>query len=216
MNTDRLIDILSANLEPACLGQFEKMLILAMTTGGAAAFGLMLATVGPRPDLHSTAHLEWLALKLVFALSVIGAGVPPLVRSARPGFENVTNWAVALFPFFAAIAIALAMLLLGSPGAWKGMILGARTISSARCVLCTVFFAAIPLAALIWALRRGAPTRLKLSGAIAGIVAGGIGAAAFAFSCTSDTLPFIAIWYGAAIMFCAAIGAQLGPRLLRW
>jgi hypothetical protein len=176
----------------------------------------MLATVGPRPDLHSTAHLEWLALKLVFALSVIGAGVPPLVRSARPGFENVTNWAVALFPFFAAIAIALAMLLLGSPGAWKGMILGARTVSSARCVLCIPFFATIPMAALIWALRKGAPTRLKLCGAITGIVAGGFGAAAYALSCASDTLPFIAIWYGAAIMFCAAIGAQLGPRLLRW
>jgi hypothetical protein len=216
VNTDRLIDILSANLEPARHGQFEKMLTLAMATGGAAAFGLMLATVGPRPDLHSTAHLEWLAVKLIFALSVIGTGVPPLVRSARPGFENVTNWAVALFPFFAAIAVALAMLLLGSPEAWKGMLLGARRASSARCVLCIPFFAGVPLAALIWALRKGAPTRLKLCGAIAGIVAGGIGAAAYALSCTSDTIPFIAIWYGAAIAICAVVGAQVGPSLLRW
>jgi hypothetical protein len=96
------------------------------------------------------------------------------------------------------------------------MLLGASTISSARCLLSIVFFAAIPLAALIWALQKGAPTRLKLSGAIAGIVAGGFGAAAYALSCTSDTIPFIAIWYGAAIMLCAVTGAQLGPRLLRW
>ena len=216
MNTDRLIDILSANLEPACPGQFKKMLILAMATGGAAALGLMLATVGPRPDLHSTAHLEWLAVKLVFALSVIGAGVPPLLRSARPGFENVTNWAVALFPFFAAIAVALAMLFLDGPQAWSGMLRGARAVAPARCVLCIPFFATIPMAALIWALRKGAPTRLKLCGTIAGIVAGGIGAAAYALSCASDTIPFIAIWYGAAIAICAVVGAQIGPSLLRW
>ena len=79
-----------------------------------------------------------------------------------------------------------------------------------------MFFAAIPLAAVIYALRKGAPTRLKLCGGIAGIVAGGIGAAAYAFNCTSDTIPFIAIWYGAAIVLCAVIGAQLGPRVLRW
>jgi hypothetical protein len=216
LNTDRLIDVLCANLEPAYHEQFGKTLILAMVTGGAAAFGLMFATVGPRPDLHSTTHLEWLAVKLVFALSVIGMGAPLLLRSTRPGLENATNWALVFFPFLGAIAVAVAILLLGSPQAWIGMLLGASTISSARCLLCIVFFAAIPLAALIWALQKGAPTRLKFSGAIAGIVAGGFGAAAYALSCTSDTIPFIAIWYGAAIMLCAVIGAQLGPRLLRW
>jgi hypothetical protein len=79
-----------------------------------------------------------------------------------------------------------------------------------------MLFSAIPLAALIWALREGAPTRLKVCGAIAGIVAAGLGAAAYALTCTSDTIPFIAIWYGAAIAIYAVIGAQLGPRLLRW
>jgi hypothetical protein len=43
--------------------------------------------------------------------------------------------------------------------------------------------------------RNGAPTRLKLSGAIAGFVAGGLGAAAYALSCKIDTIPFIAIWW---------------------
>ena len=216
MNTDRLIEILSANMEPTRRGQFGKTLTLAMVTGGAAAFGLMLATVGPRPDLGSTAHLEWLALKLGFALSVIGAGAPPLLRSTRPGLENKTTWPVVFVPFLAAIAVAIATLLLVSPQAWRGMLLGARTVSSARCFLCIPFFAAIPFSALIWAIRKGAPTRLKLYGAIAGIVAGGFGAAAYGLSCTSDTIPFVAIWYSAAIMLCGVVGAHLGPRLLRW
>jgi len=216
VNTDQLIDVLSANLEPACPGQLGKTLILAMGTGVAAAFGLMLMTVGPRPDLLSTAHLEWVAAKLLFALSVIGTGAPLLMRSIRPGRENATHWTLLLLPFLAAIVLALAMLLLGRPHAWRGMLLGATPVSWARCLICIVFFAAIPFGALIWALRTGAPTRLKPCGAIAGVVAGGLGAAAYALSCISDTMGFIAIWYSAAIVLCAVIGAQLGPRLLRW
>ena len=65
-----------------------------MVTGGAIAFGLMLATVGPRPDLQSTAHIEWVAVKLLFALSVIGTGALLLNRSMRPGLEDATNWSI--------------------------------------------------------------------------------------------------------------------------
>jgi hypothetical protein len=216
VNTERLIDVLSTNLEPVSHRRLEKTLILAIVTGGAAAFAVMLATVGPRPDLQSTAHLEWSAVKLLFALSVISAGAPLLIRSMRPGLENGTGWAVVLFPFVAAIVVAFVIVVLGPPQAWCGMLLGASTMSPARCLLCIVFFSAIPLTALLWALREGAPTRLKLCGAIAGIVAGGFGAAAYALSCTSDTIPFIAIWYSAAIAICAVIGALVGRRLLRW
>jgi len=215
MNTDRLIDMLSAELEAVNSGRPGKTLILAILTGGAIAFGLMLVTVGPRPDLQSTAHIEWVAVKLLFALSVIGTSALLLNRSMRPGLEDATNWTLVLFPFLAALAVALAVLL-GQPQAWKELIVGATTISSMRCLLLIMFFAAIPLASVIYAIRQGAPTRLKLSGGIAGIVAGGIGAAAYAFNCSSDTIPFIAIWYGTAIVICAVIGSQIGPRVLRW
>jgi hypothetical protein len=216
VNTDRLIDLLSANLEPVNQARLGKTLVLAILAGGAGAAILMLGTVGPRPDLQTTAHLEWTALKLFFALSVIGAAMPPLARSMRPGLENGTHWVLVFFPFVAAIAAALPMLILGSPPARRAMLVGATTHSPARCFFCILFFSVIPLATLIWALREGAPTRLKLCGAIAGVVAGGVGAAAYALACTSDTIPFVAIWYGSAIAICAVVGAQLGPRFLRW
>ena len=215
MNTDRLIDMLSAELEAVNSGRLGKTLILSILTGGALAFALMLVTVGPRPDLQSTAHIEWVAVKLLFALSVIGTGALLLNRSMRPGLEDATNWTMVLFPFLAALAVAFAVLL-GQPQAWRELLRGATTVSSVRCLVLIMSFAAIPLAAVIYAIRQGAPTRLKLCGGIAGIVAGGIGAAAYAFNCTSDTIPFVAIWYGAAIVICSAIGSQLGPRVLRW
>ena len=216
MNTDRLVDLLSANIEPVGRVHFGRMLLVAMLAGGAAAFALMLATVGPRADLGSTIHIAWTAVKLFFAISVISTAAPLLLKSLRPGLEKEIHPALLFLPFFAAMAAALVMLFLVTSHAWSLMLRGATSVSPARCLLCIVFFGAIPFAALVWVLRQGAPTRLRLSGAIAGVVAGGFGAAAYAFACTSDTIPFIAFCYGAAIALCAFIGAQLGPRLFRW
>jgi hypothetical protein len=216
VNTERLIDLLSANLEPVAPGQVRKTLALALVTGVAAAFGVMLATVGPRPEIYMVPHLEWLALKLSFALSLIIAGAPSLISSMRPEPNDGTRFTLVFFPFLVVSATAIATLLLARPDAWRGMLLGATSVSFARCFLCIQFFAAIPLAVLIWALRTGAPTHLKRCGAAAGIVAGAVGAAAYAFNCSSDSVPFVAFWYGAAIALCAFIGAQLGPLLLRW
>lgn len=216
MNTDRLVEVLSVNPEPVQPGHFARTLILAMVTGEAAAFGLMFVTVGPRPEVCSKAHFDWLAVKLLFSLSMIGAGAPLLVRSMVPGRENETNWTLIFFPFLAAISVALGLFLRDPIHRWRGMLLGANRWSSVHCLLYIMLFAAVPLAALILALRKGAPTQLIRAGAIAGIVAGGLGAAAYAFSCRSDTIQFIGIWYGAATALCAAIGARVGPRLLRW
>jgi hypothetical protein len=216
MKTDELIDMLSANLEPVKEGRLGKILVLAILVGGTGAAVVMLATVGTRAGLESPAHLEWTAFKLVLPLSVIVLGTPFLGRSMRPGLETRTNWPLVLFPLVSAIAVGLATLIIVRPEAWIKMLLGASQISSPRCFLCVLSFAAIPLAVLIWAVREGAPTRLEVSGALAGIVAGGVGAVAYAFNCDSDTIPFITICYSAAILLCAFIGAILGPRVLRW
>lgn len=215
MNTEQLIDMLRADLEPVRRRHLAATLAAAMTAGAVAAFVLMLATVGLRADLQSAAHLKWVALKVIFALSVIGAGSPLMYRSIRPGLENETRWSLALVPFVVAIAAAVAIVL-AEPQTLMATLRGATTISWVRCLSCIVFFDAVPLGAVIYALRQGAPTHLRLSGAFAGVVAGGIGAAAYAFNCTSDSIPFVAVWYGLAIAVCAVIGAQLGPRVLRW
>jgi hypothetical protein len=216
VNTERLVELLSANLEPIGRVHFGRRLILAMLIGGTAAFALMSATVGPRADLDSTTHLVWTGVKLLFAISVIATAAPVLLKSMRPGLEKETHPVLLYLPFFWAIAAALVMLFFVTPRTWTLMLRGATSVSPARCLGLIVFFGAIPFAVLVWMLRQGAPTRLKLSGAIAGVVAGGLGAAAYAFACTSDTIPFIAVYYGAAITICAFIGAHLGPRLLRW
>jgi hypothetical protein len=94
-----------------------------MVTGGAAALVLMLITVDPRRDLDSMARLDWLVMKLLFALSVIGAGAPFLVHSMRPGLKNGTNWGLIFLPFIAIIAVAIE-LMLNRPQMWRRCSLG--------------------------------------------------------------------------------------------
>jgi hypothetical protein len=216
VKTDHLIDLLSATLEPVGGIRFGRTLLAAILTGAAVAFALMWATVGPRPDLDSTIHLAWTAAKVLFTISVTATATPLLLKSMQPGLDQETQPALLLLPFFAVISIALPILLSVTPETRSLMLRGATSLSPVRCLLCTIFFAAVPFAALIWTVRRGAPTQLRLTGAIAGVVAGGLGAAAYSFACRSDTIPFIAICYSAAIALCALIGAQLAPRLLRW
>jgi hypothetical protein len=216
VTTDRLLDVLSANLEPVTGDELRKGVMLALTIGGAAALGLMLITVGPRPELSTASHLNWLALKLLFALSLVAASTPALIKSLRPGAEGETQFKLIFSPLVVVGIAAVANLLLSRCSSWRGMLLGAHPMSSVRCVLLSLFFATIPMTILMWALRRGAPTRLARCGEIAGIVAGAMGAAAYAFNCRSDSMAFIAVWYSAGIMLCALIGAQLGPRFLRW
>jgi len=75
----------------------------------------------------------------------------------------------------------------------------------------------VPFAVIAWAVRRfAAPTDLPRTGALVGLLAGGVSAMGYALHCTDDSLPFVALWYGGTIVLCTMAGALLGPRLLRW
>ena len=64
-------------------------------------------------------------------------------------------------------------------------------------------------------LRQGAPTRPRLAGAVAGLLAGGVAATFYAAHCTDDSPLFVATWYTVAVAILAALGALLAPRVAR-
>ena len=213
MKTDQLIDMLSTNVEPVKSGQLGKTLAWGLVIGGAASFCVMFATVGLRTEATGVSHMGYLALKVLFMLSVIGMGTGLLIKLIRPGQDGRKLFRLMFLPFLAAGFAGIVALALEPSAAWDRMILGTQW---AMCLFCIPLFAIVPFSVLIWALRKGAPTNLKRTGAIAGLVAGALGATAYAFHCPDNSLPFIAIWYGAMVVLCGWVGAWLGPRLLRW
>ena len=213
MKTERLVDLLSTNLEPVKGKETGRTLTWAIAIGAIAAFVVMLATVGLRTKAGAAFDVPFLLLKVLFMVSVIGLGVALLTRLLRPGQPAGRLLSLVLLPFVVMGVACLIALALRQPSAWGSMIMGTQWL---MCLFCIPLFAAVPLALLIWALRKGAPTNLRRTGAVAGLVAGALGAVAYAFHCPDDSVPFITFWYGAMLGFCALVGAALGPRLLRW
>jgi hypothetical protein len=73
-----------------------------------------------------------------------------------------------------------------------------------------------PLAAILFALRNGAPARPWAAGAAAGLLSAAIGATYYASFCVDDSPLFIAIWYVAGMAIVTVAGALIGARVLKW
>ena len=48
------------------------------------------------------------------------------------------------------------------------------------------------------------------------LTAGGFGALVYCLHCPEVGAPFVALWYSLGIVLPSAVGALVGPRLLRW
>jgi hypothetical protein len=213
VKTDELINMLGTNLEAVKGGELRNALLIALAVGAAGASCLMLAIFGLPAAALGGDYAGPKVLALAFTLGLVFAGASFLIESARPGEPGRKPLILIGVLFFALISAGGVAFVLTHPAAWSGMIFGPQW---AACLICIPLFAVAPFASLIWALRRGAPTNLMRTGAIAGLVAGALGAAVFAFHHPGGSIPFIALWYGGSILLCALVGAILGSRLLRW
>jgi hypothetical protein len=213
MKTDDLVAALSAHIEPVNRKLVSRTVYIALAAGTAVALGIMLVGLGVRPDLMTARALLFLILKLAFTVGIVGVASAFLMRLARPGSQGGT-WSIAAAVPFVAIALLSAISLGLAPSShWNKMVMGDEWL---ECLLSIPIIAIVPFAVIIAAVRRAAPTNLVRTGAVAGLIAGGVSAMAYALHCTDDSLPFVAIWYGGTIVLCTLAGAALGPRLLRW
>jgi hypothetical protein len=215
VKTDELIQILGTNLEPVKGGQLRKTLLiaLAVAVGTVGAICLLWGALYMPADAQGGGHFGFKAIALAFTLGLAAAGARILFASARPGQSARKPLLLLGLLLLVVVSAAIAALTEFDPAVWSTMMLGGPW---GTCLFCIPIFAAIPFGALIWSLREGAPTHLRLAGALAGLVAGALGAAAVVIHQTGDSILLIALWYGGPIALCAVVGAILGPRLLRW
>ncbi len=68
----------------------------------------------------------------------------------------------------------------------------------------------------LWGMKGFAPTRPALAGAAAGLFAGAAGAVVYTFHCPELAAPFLGTWYVLGMLIPTALGAVIGPRVLRW
>lgn len=213
MTTEQLIELLAADLTPVSRRRILWTTILALATGIVAAFGAMLLIFDPRAQLLSGRSLDTLLIKVLFASGVAATAALFLPQLTRPETRMRRLPKLVLIPFVAVAASAIVALALSPWPISVGVIFGRDWMT---CLFYVPLLAIIPFAFVVWALRTGASTDPVHAGEIAGLVAAGLGALACALPCHDGALPSIALWYGLPIWICAAVGAKLGPILLRW
>ena len=211
MRTNDLIHALAADAgsrsEPVAR-RFAALAVVAVLAA-AAVYGL---TLRPRPDLGAVIATPRVAFKFIVTLALVSLAGALAFRAMRP--EARLGLRAVLAPVVVLLAVGVtAELVVSPPAAWRPLLIGANALA---CLVLVPLFSLAPLSAMLVALRHGAPSRPRLAGTLAGLLAGGIGATFYATHCIDDSPLFVAVWYGAGVAIMAALGSVLGSRLLRW
>ncbi len=211
MNTDQLVSALAHDAGPVKRGEVERRILIAAAIGLGVAILLVPILFGFRADFGDSILV--VAMKAAFGMTAAAAAAPLLFELARPNTKIRHVLAPAII--FAAIsAIVAAVAYVMTPpemrmDTWIGH-------GVPEC-LYRVPLLALPIAiALTLAVRGLGATRLTLAGAAIGGVSGALAAIAYASCCPMDSALYVATWYLAAILVCAAAGALLIGRMLRW
>ena len=212
MRTSEFIAALAADPVPEAI-HFGRRFAAALALGFAGALALYALFVGPRPDFAEAVGTVRFDLKFVDSVALALPSLLLLVRLARP---DAKPGALALWLFAPLVLLAFAVMveLAVTPSAeWMKRLIGQNM---RYCTTMIPMMAAPILAALIVAMRAGAPQHPAWTGALAGAAAAGIAAFLYASHCPDDSPLFVATWYPLATLVCAAVGALAGRRFLAW
>lgn len=211
MKTEDLIAALAAGAGPAPRAVVARRLTPALLIGASASIVLALVTLGLVPDVGAIGTALWIKLGYTAALAAAAAWLSS--KLARPAAQ-VQRATAAVIVVLAVMALAGGSALLGTPAAERMDYLMGQ--SWLRCASAVLGLSLPALAATLWALRGLAPTQARAAGLAAGLLAGAVGAFGYAFACFEQSTAFIALWYTLGIGLVGALGAALGPRVLRW
>lgn len=213
MKTDELVTLLATGAGAVESDAAARRYATALGWGAFGATLLMAIVLGVRPDIGAAARLPMFWIKLAFAASVAVGSLLAASRLSRPGAR--LGWVPgALAAPVLALWLLAAWVLLGAPAPERADLVMGRTWK--YCLVSIPMLSVPALVAMWWAMKGLAPTRLALAGAAAGLLAGAIGALVFALYCPEMAAPFIGVWYVAGMLIPAAVGALLGPLVLRW
>ncbi|MFA5898164.1 MAG: DUF1109 domain-containing protein [Hyphomicrobium sp.] len=212
MKTDDLINAISADTQAA------RAPINWIVWGGVAVgvvltallFSMLLSV---RPNFEAALGDWRFLMKWAFSLTLLTTAVALTMRLARPQWVSDTTLLVLLGAPLVLMAGIFAEMLTLPANYWLPTMVGDNALA---CVIYIPILSSLPLAAMIMALRQGAPSRPVVAGATAGLVAAGIAATFYATHCTNDSPMFLGAWYLLGTAIVTAAGALLGAKLLRW
>ncbi len=212
MDTQILIETLVSDCDRKARDKGPSWLFLAVLAVGTTGV-LFFAAIGLRPDIAYAIETARFIAKVVISGALAVTAFLAMRALARPGApkRRPLNWLV--LPAGLLVLAVAAELYAVPPNLWADSLIGTNYV---MCVIAIVSLGAPLLIMFLWALRRQAPTRPALAGAMAGLAAASMAAFFYTAQCPNDSPLFVAAWYSFASLILVAAGALAGNRHLRW
>lgn len=214
MKTDDLIGMLATDAGPVDSRVGSRRVVASVAAATVVCLLLLIPWLGLRPDLESAVGGMAFWWKQIFTLSLAVAGFIATLRLARPGVPlgRTALWILAI-PLLAIWISSAYLLFSAEPKLRAQMLTG---VSWATCSRYIVMLSLPVFIATLWSMRGLAPTELRMAGAAAGLLSGAVAAAVYCLHCPEVQPPFVAVWYVLGIFTPVAVGALIGPYVLRW
>lgn len=213
MDIDRLVESLASDVKPVLRGTVGRRIAIGLIAGGIGTVLLIALTIGFNPDLADAIADYSFWVKWIYALSLGAVAVSAVLRLARPEARTPRWLWLTGLPVLILAGIGLFEMSRVAPSQWLAMWLGETWYS---CPWLVLALSAPIFLGLLWSFRKLAPTDLRAAGAVAGLAAGAIAAMLYCLHCPEMSAIFVLTWYTLGILLAAAVGALLGPRVLRW
>lgn len=211
--TGTLIDKLAGDLKPVRRGLVDARLLGCFAAGLITSSAALLVFLGVQAEIAREMTTSPFYLKTLYVLGIAAAGFAAMRCASVPARSPFACLGLAGGLMALTIAAGMVQLGLASAEAVPRLLFG----DSWRQCAPSILLLSIPIyAALAFAVRSLAPTRLRLAGLSIGLCAGGTAGALYALHCTETSLAFTAAWYSLGVAAPAALGALLGPVMLRW
>ncbi|WP_296643113.1 DUF1109 domain-containing protein [Roseinatronobacter sp.] len=210
MKTEELISALAVDTLPQ--PKVSSLLWRALPLAVAVSLCAFALFWGPRPDIVA-AMSSYAVLKTLGPVVLVALAMAVAVATVHPA----TSQKIPGVLLGAVIAVALGVFSVFLAREGQSALVHALSIPDLWVCLLSVPVLAVPmLGGVLWALSSGATTSPRLTGALAGLVAGGAAASVYSLYCNKDMVLFVLPAYSSAIAVVVLAGAALGPRLLRW
>lgn len=211
METDQLIRTLAAdNTREQPVG---FTLMLALLAAAPISLLMFVTELGIRPDVMTAMRNPFFDLKFAVTLALAVSATAVGLHLSRPeaSLRGFGWW--LLLPAGILVAAIGGEMMMPQRAPMMTRLVG----NNSRACLIAIPTMSLPLlAAALFGLRHGAPSRPALAGAVAGLIAAGLAATVYASHCMDDSPLFVATWYTIGAALVAAIGALIGSKVLRY
>ena len=209
MKTDDLIRTMAADPRPE--PGVARYLAMALGAGGFVSAAVFVLALGPRPDLIDAFHHLRVVLKPLLGLVLAGAALGAALAAARPGADprGWRRW-LLVAPVFAGLAFLVQAA--ATPASdWASAAIG-QSSSLLACIVSIPLLSLPLLAGSLLALRHGASVDPRRTGALAGLLSGGIAVAIYGLHCIEDSPLFYGVWYSLGVLGVMALASRKQRR----